>query len=1117
MEGIIVTVALVVLAYPFIAAAMVGARHTRRLDQLEHELETLRQALQVTPRAAADLPGWKPDVPDVPDVSDLPDASERAASPPAAGARRPMDDSQPIDEDDYGEVWIGPSHLPDTAPQPQLRKEDAAPLAGAALDSSIGQSADGVADLPEWAFLGKEAGAAQDGPDEASPIGPEAKAPPPSDPPSQPPRWLVAAKGWLLTGNLVAKIGLVILFIGVGFLLKYAAETYTVPIELRLAAVVLADLGLLAWGWRLRTVRRDIGLPMQGTAIAILMLVIFGAYQRYDLVPAGFAFAILVTLTAFTCLLAVLQNAIWLAAFGITGGFACPLLLSTGEGNHVGLFSYYALLNAGVFVLATRKAWRLLNLLGFAFTFIVGAAWGGLRYTPADYLSGQGFLILFFLLYVGIALAFARQQQTRLKEYVDATLVLGTPLLAFGLQVGLVRDKPFGLALSALAVGAFYLLLALILVRRERERWRVLAETFLGLGVVFGTLAIPFAFDGRWTSGVWALEGAAFVWFGLRRQQRLTWAFGMLLQLGAWVGFIGAASGLDPAAAARSNLWLGFLLLAGSALGMARNFRTYANESHPRLGTIANCCITIAAIWLFAGCWTEAILRTSGSTLANCLVAGAVLTAALIYLTAARLAWPKADRLAMLAQLAGAGGLVVVTFVNSSASHSGVYDSNTPLLGVMMIAIAAFATARMLERQASDQAGSRLAGAALLWASVWWFGPVIGIAAGRLADYLPESLGSSAARWMVLAAFGAVVSSIICARLAARLQWARLRWLSAFSWAMMVLVTAETVRALYGARVLPDAAVWLAWGLLLAGSEYILVLWQANTQPLKRTVVQTVHAVRTAGPWMALWPVGAILLDGWLAAPGGADLAVQGDWATSAAWGNYLPTWAMMLALAWLVRRSLAEKWPTAPLAHWYRAAVIPCGSLLVLALAVLWNLGQDGTMAPLPYLPLLNPLDLTTGFALMLWVGAAGPLAARSSDPDQLLRGLRIATAALAYGWFNLILLRSAAQYLGIGYWWEDLAASQFVQSMLSLVWSASALVLMRFAARREMRRSWALGALLLCVVLLKLFTVDLANSGSIARVVSFVGVGMLTLLVGYLAPYPKAGEAHAAAASAA
>jgi uncharacterized membrane protein len=47
--------------------------------------------------------------------------------------------------------------------------------------------------------------------------------------------------------------------------------------------------------------------------------------------------------------------------------------------------------------------------------------------------------------------------------------------------------------------------------------------------------------------------------------------------------------------------------------------------------------------------------------------------------------------------------------------------------------------------------------------------------------------------------------------------------------------------------------------------------------------------------------------------------------------------------------------------------------------------------------------------------------------------------------------------------------------------------------------------GAALLVVVVAKLALVDLSNSGSIARIVSFMGVGGLMLVIGYLAPLPR------------
>ena len=51
-------------------------------------------------------------------------------------------------------------------------------------------------------------------------------------------------------------------------------------------------------------------------------------------------------------------------------------------------------------------------------------------------------------------------------------------------------------------------------------------------------------------------------------------------------------------------------------------------------------------------------------------------------------------------------------------------------------------------------------------------------------------------------------------------------------------------------------------------------------------------------------------------------------------------------------------------------------------------------------------------------------------------------------------------------------------------------------------------IGAALLALVVLKLFTNDLGNSGTVARIVSFLGVGGLLLVIGYIAPVPPAQE---------
>ncbi len=83
-------------------------------------------------------------------------------------------------------------------------------------------------------------------------------------------------------------------------------------------------------------------------------------------------------------------------------------------------------------------------------------------------------------------------------------------------------------------------------------------------------------------------------------------------------------------------------------------------------------------------------------------------------------------------------------------------------------------------------------------------------------------------------------------------------------------------------------------------------------------------------------------------------------------------------------------------------------------------------------------------------------------------------------------------------------LFSSVLLQASLSIFWSLLALGTMVVAARNGLRSVWLAGAGLLAVVVVKLFLVDLSNTGTVERIVSFVGVGILLLVIGYASPVP-------------
>ena len=225
-----------------------------------------------------------------------------------------------------------------------------------------------------------------------------------------------------------------------------------------------------------------------------------------------------------------------LAILAVVAGFLAPILASSGHGDHVVLFGYYAVLNAMIFFVAWLRPWRALNVLGFVFTFGIGTAWGVLKYRPDMFATTEPFLLLFFAFYLCIPVFYARRREFSQRDLIDSTLVFGMPLAAFPLQAALLDGARMPLAWSALGAR-----------RRSTSRWPRsncassvcsllgLSHALLALG--FATLAVPLALSARATACTWALEGAALVWLGLRQQRKLPRWIGYAMQGAAGLAF----------------------------------------------------------------------------------------------------------------------------------------------------------------------------------------------------------------------------------------------------------------------------------------------------------------------------------------------------------------------------------------------------------------------------------------------------------------------------------------------------------------------------------------------------------------------------------------------------
>lgn len=459
-------------------------------------------------------------------------------------------------------------------------------------------------------------------------------------------------KRWFTEGNVPVKIGVLVLFAGVAAALRYAAMQgyFTFPIEARLIVIAVAALAGLAFGWRQREEKPAFGLSLQGGALGVLLLTVFATYKLYGLLPPMLAFALVVVLVAGAALLSVLQRNMWLAVLGFLGGYLAPVLISTGSANHIGLFTYYAVLNAAVFAISWKQAWRLLNLIGFGFTFGVGAAWGATYYRPELFSTVEPFLVLFFLFYIVIGLLYVTKQTEHRRPWVDGTLVFGTPLVAFPLQAGMLKDDRFALAFSAIGVAAIYA--GLVWWLRQRKGERLLSEAYAALALGFATLAVPLAFSAGTTASVWALEGAGVAWIGLRQNRLFPWISGLVLQLlaaGSYViNVLDSPPPMDQAQLLLNSLWLGAAILAigGYLLSLIHD------RHRPRFGLPALLFVWATFWWTIAALSQFGIAERSFGAWQYLMIALAA-SVALAAVLRDRLPWPRMNWLVLYGAMLG--------------------------------------------------------------------------------------------------------------------------------------------------------------------------------------------------------------------------------------------------------------------------------------------------------------------------------------------------------------------------------------------------------------------------------------------------------------------------------
>jgi hypothetical protein len=314
-------------------------------------------------------------------------------------------------------------------------------------------------------------------------------------------------------GRWLNRIGAVILLLSAAFLLKLSVDRGWLSATGQVLIVALFGAVLIVIGELcLRREMRIFAGGILGTGIGVLYLAGFAAHKYYGLVGQSTALVLYTLVTALSVAIAIHARMLPVAVLSLVGGYATPILLSTGKDQQVALLTYVFLLNVGFLITGTIRRWHVLRLLSWLATLALFGGWYVEYYQPAAMWRTAGFLLAFYLLFHAEIMVslwrgwIGHPQVTRFFVHANNTAFFASTYFL------LRHSIPEWMGTFAVAAAGLQWLLA----------WRVCGDAPIALqvkrtlwvdGAAILACAAPMQFDRYWVSVSWAVQAVATLWF----------------------------------------------------------------------------------------------------------------------------------------------------------------------------------------------------------------------------------------------------------------------------------------------------------------------------------------------------------------------------------------------------------------------------------------------------------------------------------------------------------------------------------------------------------------------------------------------------------------------------
>jgi len=333
----------------------------------------------------------------------------------------------------------------------------------------------------------------------------------------------------VIAGRWLNYVGILALALAASFFLKYAFDNNWIGPAGRVALGLIVGGALYPlgqWIYKKGYIFYSEGITALGAVI--LYLSIWAGWHYYHLFPPSYAFLMMIAITAVTATVSIVRDTERLAFLAALGGLMTPALVSTGQNAETVLFGYLLILGAGMLGLSFVKDWKTLPPLQFVATLIYFWSWYGEFYRNREMGETVVFATLFFILFAALPIIRSARQGELIGAEIAIVLSNATQFL-IALREMLWPQDRWGLTYFVVGLAAVHLAAERAVPRNQTRASQLARTIYAGLALTFLTLTVPIRLEGKWITIAWAVEGAMFVWSGLRIRSQALRLAGLVL------------------------------------------------------------------------------------------------------------------------------------------------------------------------------------------------------------------------------------------------------------------------------------------------------------------------------------------------------------------------------------------------------------------------------------------------------------------------------------------------------------------------------------------------------------------------------------------------------------